>query len=911
MKRVALIQVFLFFLVVMLLGGPWYLQQQNKTAFARNEFQILSRQFSIRLREFLKTRISVVEHFADSMHAGIITLDKFDRQALELYRSFPGFAAINHINDSGIIDRVVPLRTNLPSLHFDLMKTTEFKKHFKEVMRSGQIGVSGPMELFSGDPGVAVLVPVKGDRGPVGMIAGVFSVDKVMHSCFSRRELKTYRFIITDSKTGKILFPAKAVSGRNSGSRPFELISLTIGQRSWEMKVFQPGSGNGSIFSFLFWLIIIGSAGIFSYFAGRYLRNNHELAINESRFRVLLDAIPDAFILLEPNGHVVDYHAPRGWLCCGNAPRGVSKIDELFDGAMDADALGRMVSSVTNCFKSQEIQSLETQFSDSDGKTDVELRVIPYGEDLALLMVRNISRQKQAEKRLEISRERYQTVFEESQDPIFITTAAGRLLEMNRAGLDFFGASTMGQLMAVLAKDVYADKSDRIKLLKELRENGFVRNRHLTLVRLDGTKREAMISVRLLANDSDDDGILVGTLHDITELTALQDQLLQAQKMESIGRLAGGVAHDFNNILSGVMGYASLMKTKMPPTHPFYDYVDTIERGAVRASELTARLLGFARQGQFSKVSLDVNKIASDTAKLLQSTIKKTIEVKLDLQDGIPAVSGDPSQIHQVIMNLCVNARDAMADGGRLTLSSGSRYVSNPPGTADRPLQDGSYVFIRVEDTGTGMNSETRQKIFEPFFTTKEDKGTGLGLAMVYGVVQNHGGFIDVQSEPGVGSAFTVYLPVASEEAGKEDESVEGGSEAYRNETGCVLFVDDEADNRSLAKEILAIHGIEVILASDGLEALTLYRKHRERIDGVVLDMIMPKMDGKDVFIELKEMDESVNVMLISGYSNDGEIKKLIDENNLLFLRKPFKIDEMVLKVQKLISRKKSDPESK
>ncbi len=475
---------------------------------------------------------------------------------------------------------------------------------------------------------------------------------------------------------------------------------------------------------------------------------------------------------------------------------------------------------------------------------------------------------------------------------------------MNKAGLIFFGAETVGQLKSVLAEEIYADKTELVKLLKDLRENGFVRNRRLALTQLDGTKREAMISVRLLGAESGDDGILVGTLHDLTELSGLQEQLLQAQKMESIGRLAGGVAHDFNNILSGVMGYASLMKTKMPPTHPFYEYVETIERGAVRASELTARLLGFARQGQFARIRLDINKIATDTAKLLQSTIKKTIEVHLDLQDGIPAVSGDPSQIHQVVMNLCVNARDAMPDGGKLMLAIGSRYIGNPPGTADKPLQADTYVFIRIEDTGSGMSPETRQKIFEPFFTTKADKGTGLGLAMVYGVVQNHGGFIDVKSELGIGSIFTIYLPVSTKEDKKEDVVVEENN-AYRTETGCILFVDDEADNRSLAKEILGVHGIEVITAADGLEGLELYRKHQERIDGVVLDMIMPKMDGKEVFLELKEMDDSVNVMLISGYSNDGEIKKLTEENNLLFLRKPFKIDEMVRNVQQLINRGK------
>jgi len=902
LKRIALVQLLLFFLTVMLLGGAWQLQHRDKARYARNEFQILSQQFSIRLREFIKTRIAITERLAKSAHASRLAPENFEMHALPVYQSFPGFEAINHINGKGIIDAVVPVETNQPALNFDLMTTVHFREHFQEIMRTGQTLVSVPMELFSGEPGVAILVPVQGEKGPVAAIAGVLDIHKIMEICFTRRELVTYHFQLMDAGTGRRLFSANAVAIKKSSKDNFETVNLAVGSRTWEMKVFKDGSdGNDLAFLFLAWLAIILSAGSLSYFAGRYLRNNKELAINEARFRVLLDAIPDAFILLEPGGRVLDFHAPRGWSCCEDIPQGASNLDDLFGFSMSAESIVEVQALLQKCFENQEIQSLESQFSWPDKELDVEMRIIPYGEDLALLMVRNISKQKQAEMWLKASRERYQTIFQESQDPIFVTTLGGRFVEMNRAGLSFFGAKTLGHLKSILAEEMYLDKLERVKLLKDLREYGFVRNRRLILKQLDGTRREAMVSVRLLEGEPGNESILVGTFHDITELSALQEQLLQAQKMESIGRLAGGVAHDFNNILSGVLGYASLMKTKMPPTHPFYDYVETIERGAVRASELTARLLGFARQGQFARIPLDVNKIAMDTAKLLQSTIKKTIEVHLDLQDGIPAISGDPSQIHQVIMNLCVNARDAMPDGGRLTLATGSRHIDSPPGTLDQPLQEGTYVFIRIEDTGTGMSQETRQKIFEPFFTTKEDKGTGLGLAMVYGVVQKHGGFSDVKSEPGSGSIFTVYLPVATGDDMKEEVSLETAN-VHRSETGVVLFVDDESDNRSLAKEILGLHGIEVIPAADGLEALELYRKNQDRIDGVVLDMIMPKMDGNEVFIELKEMNSNVRVMLISGYSNDGEIKNLTEQHNLLFLRKPFKIDEMVQKVQELIS---------
>ncbi len=905
LKRIVPIQVFSFLVVLLLLGGGWQFQQLNKVERDRNGFVILSHQFSIRLQEFMKTRIRIIRMFASEYHRepGPSPVS-FERFAGLLYRQFPGFDSIDLVNDGGIIESVVPLKGHSPALGFDLKKRPEAGALIEKVMRSGQVAVSGPIELFSGDPGVVVLAPVMEDRGPVAIIAGIFRIRRVMDECFSPRERSLYHFQILDADTNGVLYPPQISAAGNKRGMEFESVNLVVGSRTWSLMVFKPGvSGSSVLFSLIIWFLILAVAGILAFFIGGFLKSNRELAGNESRFRMLLDAMPDAFLLVKSGGRVVDFHGSRGWCCFRN----ISGTGELSDFLPLTTADGNRVDElVRSCFDKKEIRTVEVRFSGPDGPLDVEIRAVPYGEKLVLLIIRDITRQKQTETRLKVSMERYQTIFEESQDPIFITTAGGRLVDINPAGLAFFGAKTLDELRLRTSKDMYYNPEDRVRLLTALRKNGLIHDQHLTLKRLDGTLREVTMSVRLLPAESASDRLLVGTLHDITELTKLHEQLLQAQKMESIGRLAGGIAHDFNNILSGILGYASLMKSKMKASHPFYTYVETIERGAVRASELTARLLGFARKGQFSKVSLDVNKIILDTVQLLQSTIQKTIEIKRELESGIPRVSGDPSQIHQVVMNLCVNARDAMPDGGRLTLSSGSRYIAAPPVTPDGPLPAGTYVFIRIQDTGSGMDAETKRRIFEPFFTTKENKGTGLGLAMVYGVVQNHGGFVNVESEPGTGSTFTIYFPAATGEPGEtETEQTETQSGLGEREVGRVLFVDDEADNRSLAKEILESHEIEVILAADGLEALEIYRDQGDSIDGVILDMIMPKMDGKAVLFELKEMDEFVNVMLISGYSNDGEIKKLTEENSLLFMRKPFHIDELVKKTRELIARGK------
>ncbi len=428
----------------------------------------------------------------------------------------------------------------------------------------------------------------------------------------------------------------------------------------------------------------------------------------------------------------------------------------------------------------------------------------------------------------------------------------------------------------------------------EQRENPAHSAVDLELFRKDGTAIWAETKFSFLYDSEGMIDSLLGVTRDITEKMQLQQQFIQAQKMESIGTLAGGIAHDFNNLLGGILGYASLMKTKTTRGDVTFGYADTIEKSANRAAELTGQLLAFARGGKFEPRVVALNRIVRETLEIIGRTFEKQIEIQLRLDENIPTVEADAAQMQQVLMNLCVNARDAMPRGGYLTIQTFSKEHEAESSAGDPAVRPGPYVGLCVADTGNGMNEETKARIFEPFFTTKEKgKGTGLGLSMVYGVVKNHAGFIEVDSKPGRGSTFSVFLPASGKteiQETRKPKTVQHGNEL-------ILVVDDEEVMRYLAKDVLESYGYRVLLASDGLEALDAF-KQNGGIGLVIIDMIMPRMGGRETYLKLKELDPQVKALLSTGYDRNGEVREILRSGVTGFIQKPFDLDELLLKVR-------------
>jgi|WetSurMetagenome_2_1015567.scaffolds.fasta_scaffold37398_2 CheY-like chemotaxis protein len=379
----------------------------------------------------------------------------------------------------------------------------------------------------------------------------------------------------------------------------------------------------------------------------------------------------------------------------------------------------------------------------------------------------------------------------------------------------------------------------------------------------------------------------------------LSNQLLQAQKMEAIGTLAGGIAHDFNNLLMGILGYTSIMLLKTEKTHPFYEKLRIIEQQVESGSELTRQLLGFARGGKYEVKPFDINSLVKKSSDIFGRT-KKEITIHRKLREDLYTIEADRGQIEQVLMNLYVNAWQAMPSGGSFYIETQNTFLDEQRCLASN-AKPGPFVKISLTDSGVGMDIETQKRIFEPFFTTKVlGKGTGLGLASAYGIIKNHGGIINVYSEKGHGTTFNVYLPAstaAAVEMRLPEETLLRGDET-------ILIVDDEPINIEALEELLEELGYKALTAQGGAKAIEVYKQHPTEIDLVILDMIMPEMNGKETLTKLMEIDKDVSVLLSSGFSINGEAKAILDLGCRGFIQKPFKPEELTRKIRDVLERR-------
>jgi len=403
---------------------------------------------------------------------------------------------------------------------------------------------------------------------------------------------------------------------------------------------------------------------------------------------------------------------------------------------------------------------------------------------------------------------------------------------------------------------------------------------------------------------------VLGTYEDITERKRVEDEkrgleekVLQAQKLESLGILAGGVAHDFNNLLMGILGHADLLLSDLPPESPLSEGLGQIAKSAMRAAEITKGLLAYSGKGRFVVEPLCLTKVVDEMSHLLGVSVAKKAFLKYELEEDLPAVEGDVSQMRQVVMNLVTNASDAIRSReGEIriatgTLSCDEAYLRNS--FLDLDLPAGEYVYLEISDNGCGMNDETRTKIFDPFFSTKFT-GRGLGLAAVLGIVRGHGGAIRLDSEPEKGSTFRVLFPVCRTRITPDRKTARAEAKTFAGVT--VLAVDDEDVVRSVAKTMLERSGFNVLTARDGEEAVKIFREHRSEIKTVVLDVTMPRMNGEETFRELRRIDGGVQVILTSGYDQREAVGRFMEEGLAGFIQKPYQSKALIAKIKEILA---------
>lgn len=503
-------------------------------------------------------------------------------------------------------------------------------------------------------------------------------------------------------------------------------------------------------------------------------------------------------------------------------------------------------------------------------------------------------------KALAISEERYKGLFDNANDGIAVLDKNGTILNVNRMFSELHGfekEALIGSHYKLL--EVQDARGERDKRIAELLK-GEPLVYEAEHYRKDGTRILLEISSKAIEIGGE---VFIQSFHrDITEKKRLQGQLFQSQKMESVGLLAGGIAHDFNNMLAAILGHAELLHDFSDLNEPERKKVQIIEKSARKMGQMVSRLLSFSRKGSFEVVPLSLNDVIKDTLQLLERTlVKKEVQVILDLDPDLPIIQGDGNQLEQVLMNLIMNSVDALPDGGKITISDSLANLGNRAYLVHPLLSPGNYLRMTVSDEGSGIPAEIRDKIFDPFFTSKEPgKGTGLGLAMVYGIVKEHRGAINVKSHVGRGTTFEIYLPAF--EVIKE-ESIAAPEQGLKGR-GKILVIDDEKDILSYTKEVLEARGFNVLTTDNPAYALDVFRKIYDGIDLVITDIVMPLINGRELIQKFREIKPDVKIIAISGYDS---ISTTSDKNSIdAFINKPFESIYLLSTIGKVLYSPKS-----
>ncbi len=495
----------------------------------------------------------------------------------------------------------------------------------------------------------------------------------------------------------------------------------------------------------------------------------------------------------------------------------------------------------------------------------------------------------------------FATLVEYAPVGIYRSSPEGRFLSVNAAVVRMLGYETGAQVLNLdMARDVYADAAERQRLVeRDTYSDRQYDNVEATWKRRDGRLLTVQLSVRAVRNAAGRVDYYETFVRDVTDQRRLQQQVLQSQKMEAVGRLAGGVAHDFNNLLTVITSYSDLLLEDLAPGDAKRDDLEQVRKAADGAAALTRQLLAFSRQQVVEPRVVSLNTVVEGLQKILRRVIGEDIEVTITLAPDLGSVRADVGQLEQVLMNLVVNARDAMPTVGRLTVET-ANVEHDPEYARDREAAAvRRFAMLAVTDTGCGMDEATKARIFEPFFTTKETgKGTGLGLATVYGIVKQAGGFIWVYSEPGQGTSFKVYLPAV--DATAERTTAAATTPAPRG-TETVLLVEDAAAVRAVTKQVLERQGYTVLEAPDGEAALRLAQRHRGVVHLLLTDVVMPRLNGRELAERLVRLRPDVKVLYASGYTDDSVVRHGILESGTAYLQKPFSPESLARKVRDVL----------
>jgi PAS domain S-box-containing protein len=618
---------------------------------------------------------------------------------------------------------------------------------------------------------------------------------------------------------------------------------------------------------------------------------------SEARFRALSEATFEAIFLSE-NG-----------ICIGQ-----NLIAEQMFGYSSDEAVGRRGTDwidpefrehFLKMMLSGQEEPYEARAIRKDGATfpcEIQGKMLTYeGRLIRVIALRDITERKRAEGALRKSEHLYRSVIEHIEDVFYRTDDEGRLLMESPSGARLFGYDGVEEMIGLKFESFWVNPQDYKRLLGIVQEHGKVKDYEGFLTRKDGSTFTASFTTHFWWDENGTVRGMEGIIRDITERKRMEAQLLQSRKMETIGTLAGGIAHHVNNLLQVVLGHTDMLVLRKGTDDKSAKSIEAIRSAAHSGAELVKNILTFSRKTETRMKPVNLSDELRRVKELLRPTIPRMVTIEMNPADDLGTIYADTSQLEQVLLSLAVNANDAMPEGGRLLFETSNVVVDEEYRLTHPESEPGKYVLLSVSDTGHGMKREVLDRIFEPFFTTKQlGEGTGLGLSMVFGIVKSHGGHINCHSEIGVGTTFNIYFPVVEAEITREIPNTTG-MPAGGTET--VLLVDDEDAVRTLGAEMLDLAGYVVVTAADGQEALDIYREKMGTISLVILDLVMPEMSGKRCLEELLAIDPKVNVLIASGYSTDEPIKEDLESLAAGFISKPFDLKQFLSAVRKTMER--------
>ncbi len=635
--------------------------------------------------------------------------------------------------------------------------------------------------------------------------------------------------------------------------------------------------------------------------SGKRKQAEEALRESEKKYRLLFENSGAAVFYYDTEGKLVLLNR-RGARNFGGTKKDLTgkSLYEIFPGTADLH-----IKRIGQIMERGKGGGFEDLLDLPIGKTWVSSNVQPVkDEDGTVTGVQitsyDITERKQAEEELRQSEKRFREMADLLPTIVCEMDTDNRLTYTNRMGFETFGYSQADLdaglfIMDLIHPDDLKTALRRIGKISKEMKHGPVEYR---LLRKDGSEVIGLTDGAPIYKDDELIGIRF-SITDTTEKKKLESQLQHARKMEAIGTLAGGIAHNFNNLLMTITGSISLMSLETHPDHTSHKYLKNIKQAAQSGAKLTRQLLGYAREGKYEVKPLNLNALVKETCEVFSMTHKDVI-VHQDLTEDLLETKADRSQIEQVLLNLHINAAEAMPEGGELFIKT-VNVSHRDMGSKSFRAQPGNYVLLMVRDTGAGMDNKTMECIFDPFFSTKGlARSTGLGLASVYGIIKNHDGYIDVESKKGQGTSFYVYLPASEKKAGvivKKPEDVIGKG------SGTILLVDDEEMVLDVGAQLLQSLGYSVLEARDGIEAIDIYQKNNGTIDMVFLDIVMPGMSGRDTYDRLKEINPDLKVLLSSGYDIDTQATEILDRGADSFIQKPFTLKDLSQKIKKIMGR--------